>query len=255
MTNEGIPGLLSAIRSGNVRLINPPGVTVLANPVFDVYHSELCRFYLNEEACLMPPKTYWLGDQAMRNEVMSAVEDFDIQKIDDNSIIYQPATMSNLEKRELNTTIDRQPGSYTARVRPSWYQEHEIENTTSSLTTQPMTIRTFLSGFHDNYHVMPGGLGILGRPAPGMTVPGKLNRLSQQERAEQKCRDLWIVQSPQSGDSNDSDNGNGNGNPFPPRYSAVSITYKYTDNGCQQSGTTESLRGKPVLVRTLYGAC
>src|SRR5207247_1769373 len=65
----GVPGLLEALRAGNVAVANPPGSGLLQNPAFLAFLPGLCRHLLGEELKLPSIATWWCGQESAREYV------------------------------------------------------------------------------------------------------------------------------------------------------------------------------------------
>src|SRR6185436_3308609 len=57
----GVPGLLEALRAGNVAVANAPGSGLLQSPAFLGFLPGLCRHLLGEELRLPSIATWWCG--------------------------------------------------------------------------------------------------------------------------------------------------------------------------------------------------
>ena len=61
---SGIPGLVHAVRSGTVEVVNRLGSGVVQNHAVSAFAGPLCRRLLSEEPILQDLPTLWLGDAA-----------------------------------------------------------------------------------------------------------------------------------------------------------------------------------------------
>ena len=66
---HGVPGLLEAIRKGNVVVANRPGCGILESPVFKAYLPTLCQRIFHEDLKAPSIATWWCGDPEARSEV------------------------------------------------------------------------------------------------------------------------------------------------------------------------------------------
>ena len=66
----GVPGLLQAVREGNVAIANSLGSGVLQAAGFMPYLPRLCRFLLGEELRAPSVQTWWCGDAHDRAYVL-----------------------------------------------------------------------------------------------------------------------------------------------------------------------------------------
>ena len=165
----GIPGMLQAVYSGNIKIYNPLGVAVLENPAFNAYLNEISRFYLGEDAKLLSTPTYWLGDQKQRAAADSRRDLLLYRDINTVGSLLDPVTMSDSERSELFSKLDALPERYVAQERvdrshaPSWIGEEQLQ--------KQLTTRCYLIDNDGDYKVMDGGLCLLdstlngGRPA------------------------------------------------------------------------------------------
>ena len=60
--SRGVPGLLQALRAGNVAVTNAPGSGLVESPGLSPYLPAACRFLLGEEIRLPPAPLAWGGD-------------------------------------------------------------------------------------------------------------------------------------------------------------------------------------------------
>ena len=67
----GVPGLVNAVRAGNVAVANALGAGVLESPALSAYLPRLCRHFLSEDLVLPAARAWWLGDAAGRAEALS----------------------------------------------------------------------------------------------------------------------------------------------------------------------------------------
>src|SRR5207237_7763358 len=66
----GVPGLLEALRAGNVAVANAPGSGLLQSPAFLGFLPGLCRHLLGEELKLPSISTWWCGQEKARAYVL-----------------------------------------------------------------------------------------------------------------------------------------------------------------------------------------
>ena len=73
-SGEGAVGLISAVRSGNVKVVNALGTGILESPVIRAFLPQIAQYFLKEDLIIKPVKTYWLGDEKSREKVMQNLE-------------------------------------------------------------------------------------------------------------------------------------------------------------------------------------
>ncbi|MCZ2723190.1 circularly permuted type 2 ATP-grasp protein [Marinomonas sp. 15G1-11] len=154
----GVPGILEAIRSGNVVMANPLGSGILETPALLKYLPKISQYFLGQDLSMESVQTWWCGD----------ADDFKFVKENLRNLIIKPAIrsasapsvygrqLSNLEESQLLARIKQAPHRYTAQSylaashTPSW-QNDEI-------CSRPSILRTFTVSNEDSYSVMSGGL-------------------------------------------------------------------------------------------------
>lgn len=60
--NDGVPGLLQAVRQGHVGLANTPGCGIVESPILMAFLPRLCEHLLGESLWLPSIPTWWCGD-------------------------------------------------------------------------------------------------------------------------------------------------------------------------------------------------
>ncbi len=60
----GVPGLVQAVRAGNVAVANALGSGLVESPALLAYLPGLCRYLLGEELKMPSVATWWCGDPA-----------------------------------------------------------------------------------------------------------------------------------------------------------------------------------------------
>ena len=71
----GVPGLMQAIRAGNVMVANAPGSAFLESPALLGFLPALAQHLLNEELLLPALPTWWCGERAAMDEAMPRLRD------------------------------------------------------------------------------------------------------------------------------------------------------------------------------------
>jgi len=113
----GLPGLLQAVRAGGVRVVNPLGAGVLANPALNAWLPTLCEALLGETLQLRGAPTYWLGDRHQREHVLGKLPQLLFRDIDEPGALADPKLMGPAERLRLDMLIDREPERLVAQER------------------------------------------------------------------------------------------------------------------------------------------
>ena len=181
---HGVPGLLNAVRSGNVSLANMPGCGIVGAPVFMAFLPQLCQRLLGEPLKIPSIPTWWLGDPDSLNYVLNLFDQLVLkpgfQKSGGEEIIV--SELSDEHRQKLLKRIQENPYAWVAQEKiarsavPVWTQ--------GSVRCGHAAVRAFLAEEDNSWHLMPGGLI---RIAPD-TGPMQLS-----VAAGDGSKDLWVL--------------------------------------------------------------
>lgn len=173
----GVPGLVEAVRSGNVAIANSLGSGILQSPAFKGFLAGLCRQVLGENLILPSIATWWCGQRAAEDYVAGNLDFLDVRPAFGGLRVPK-----NLGRKELRELVRFAPYRWVGQERirfsmaPCWEGE--------GLSERPIVLRVFLVGTADGYVVMPGGLT---RSGEGAVVGG----ISMQDGGGSK--DTWVI--------------------------------------------------------------
>jgi uncharacterized circularly permuted ATP-grasp superfamily protein/uncharacterized alpha-E superfamily protein len=154
----GVPGLVEALRAGNVVVANALGSGLLQSPAFMSFLPGLCQHLLGEELKLPSVATWWCGQDSARKYVLEHLDE----------LVLKPAFRTHLrtpdpekplsakDQESFRRHIEFDPDLFVAQERvqlstaPSWNG--------SGLAARPVSLRVYLVADGDGYQVMPGGL-------------------------------------------------------------------------------------------------
>jgi uncharacterized circularly permuted ATP-grasp superfamily protein/uncharacterized alpha-E superfamily protein len=180
----GVPGLLQAVRLGNVSVANALGAGLLQAPGFLPFLPALCKHLLGEELLLPPVPTWWCGRSGDLAYVLEHIGEMAIKSA------YpvrgaDPVFGRDLTQDQLNALARR------IKARPEQYvaQKQIMCCTTPALIgdhAEPrrFVVRTYLTAHGDSYEVMNGGLTRITKSAESLVV-------SMQRGGGSK--DTWIL--------------------------------------------------------------
>ena len=173
----GVPGLIEAIRVGNVAVANAPGSGLVQSPALMSFLPGLCKHILGEPLKLPSVATWWCGQDSARKFVLENLDRLVVRaafrvEYDENEL-----TTDELKKR-----IEFDPDLFVA-------QEHvEFSNAPSwdgKWVPRAFALRVFLVARADgSYSVMPGGLARVSANTEGKFI-------SMQQGGTSK--DTWII--------------------------------------------------------------
>ena len=115
----GVPGLLQALRAGNVVLANAPGAGVLESPGLAAFWPAVSRRLLQEELLLPAATSWWCGEAAVWAAQRDKLADFVVAPTfpDSRFTPRVAAQLSVAERAALAERIDADPAAYTLQTR------------------------------------------------------------------------------------------------------------------------------------------
>ena len=154
----GVPGLLQAVRQGNVAVANSLGTGVLQAPGFLPFLPALCREFLGEELKLPSVPTWWCGQRKEMQYVLEHLPELVIKSAfptrgADPVFGYE---MPEKQLMDLADAIKLHPEQYVAQL-PAMscttpaFSEHEVQ-------PRRFVLRSYLVSSDDSYVIMNGGL-------------------------------------------------------------------------------------------------
>jgi uncharacterized circularly permuted ATP-grasp superfamily protein/uncharacterized alpha-E superfamily protein len=182
----GVPGLLSAVRAGNVVLANALGTGVLENPAIMGFLPAICKTLLGAELALPSVATWWCGETPALDYVINHLPDLVIKPAFP-SMRLEPTfghTLGQSERATLSERLRSTPHAFVAQewVRlsqvPTWSRVH------GRFEPRVVGLRLYAAANGDGYEVMPGGLA---RIAPESTT----DVISMQRGGSSK--DVWVL--------------------------------------------------------------
>lgn len=166
----GVPGLLQAIRAGNVILANAPGSAFLESPALLGFLPGISERLLNEQILLPAMDTWWCGERAALEAAIPHLESSAIKPTypyTPGHVSYEACLGDSLNTSQLNEwigRITRQPEDYTVQTyiplaqMPVWLNAFNLNNATL-IEPRSYMLRVFaLSNSTNSWQVLPGGL-------------------------------------------------------------------------------------------------
>lgn len=165
----GVPGLLQAIRAGNVLVANAPGSAFLESPALLGFLPALSRHLLGEELSLPALPTWWCGERSAMEEALPRLADCAIKPTYPGSLdqgSFDPVLGGKLSARALDEwagRIVRQAEEHTVQgytplsQMPTWQASTAGEP--GRLRSRSAMLRVFVvSDGTQGWRVLPGGL-------------------------------------------------------------------------------------------------
>jgi len=196
----GVPGLLQAVRAGNVLVANAPGSAFLESPAMLGFLPALARHVLKERLLLPALPTWWCGERSALEEVLPRLHENTIKPTYPGSEIYQ--TFETVLGRDLSQgerdawagRIVRQGDEHTVQAYlplsqiPTW-QSSARSADGGRMVAKSAILRVFAisDGLQENgaprWQVLPGGLA---------RVAGTSVDIASMQRGGSSA-DVWVL--------------------------------------------------------------
>ena len=160
----GVPGLLQAVRDGNVAVANALGSGAVQTAALMPFLPGACRALLDEELALPAVETWWCGEPRVLAHVLATLSDMVIKPAFPTGRT-EPVFCDELDAAalaDLRAKLQALPSAYVAQRRatlsttPTWDE--------GGLQPRRLLLRSFLVADPADgagYRVMPGGLGVV----------------------------------------------------------------------------------------------
>ncbi len=171
----GVPGLLQAVRSGNVLVANTPGSGFLESNALLGFMPALALDLLDEDLQLPAIPSWWCGEAAALQDVLPRIRSCVIKPTypyNTDRQSFEPVqghTLSHREQDEWASRILRDPDAHTLQSwlplshQPTWQTNTEGA---PAIQSRPVVLRVFtVANAQGQWEVLPGGLARLGTRA------------------------------------------------------------------------------------------
>lgn len=159
----GVPGLIEAWRSGNVALLNAPGSGFAGSAALQAFLPLICRKWFGEELLLPFVESWWLGQKAVRERMMTDLTDYVLISAfgRDKLLPVKWSMLSTASRKQWAAVIERRPWDFVVQreIQPSIapsIQGRGVQNL-------PVVWRAFTLNGVDKPVVLPGGLAKVGK--------------------------------------------------------------------------------------------
>lgn len=154
----GIPGLLQAVRKGNVSVANPLGSSILENTGLMAFLHGAFRYFLNEDPLIPMIATWWCGQKKEMDHVIANIDTLVIKDIVrmGNFKTVMGSQLTRAQKDELIQKIKFEPTRFVG--------QEEVHFSTAPVYTKEKleprysVLRSYLVAGKDGYEMMRGGL-------------------------------------------------------------------------------------------------
>ncbi len=156
----GIPGLVHAIRAGNVLVANALGSGLLETSAFSGFYPAVSKRLFGEDLELPSIATWWCGEPPALAHVLEHMDELVI-KSSYPSMKMEPVfghTLAAREREDLVRRMRAQPHAYVAQEWIHLSQSPTWQRDTGRLVPRATTLRVFAVKAPSGWVVMPGGL-------------------------------------------------------------------------------------------------
>ena len=180
----GVPGLLGAVRAGNVAVANALGSGLIETPAHRAFLPGLCRHLLGEELQLPSVATWWCGQPKELNYVLEHIGELIVKPAFPrfgHHPIFGPE-LSQSARADLSRKIQDQPAQFIAQemvslsTSPVWSEE--------GMKPRHIMLRAFAAWDGQRYIVMPGGLTRVAQTSASLIVAIQHGGVS---------KDTWVL--------------------------------------------------------------
>ena len=168
----GVPGLLQAVRSGNLLVANTPGSGFLESNALLGFMPALARDLLGQALQLPAIPSWWCGEAAALHDVLPRIQSCVIKPTypdHSNRHSFEPVlghTLTRRQQDEWAGRILRDPDAHTLQSwlplshQPTWQTGAHGD---SGIQSRPVVLRVFaVANAQGGWQVLPGGLARLG---------------------------------------------------------------------------------------------
>jgi len=170
----GVPGLLQAVRSGQVLVANTPGSGFLESNALLGFMPALAQDILGEALLLPAIPSWWCGEAAALPEALTKLPEGVVKPTyphEGQRQSFEPRLGRQMDQRERDEwagRILREPEAHTVQAwlplshLPVW---NDAATPDEALQTRPVVLRVFaVTDAEGQWQVLPGGLARLGTP-------------------------------------------------------------------------------------------
>jgi uncharacterized circularly permuted ATP-grasp superfamily protein/uncharacterized alpha-E superfamily protein len=182
----GVPGLLEAVRRGNVALANPIGAGVLENPGLWPFLPGIARHFFGHDLSLPSVDTWWCGQDSECGHVLANLDRMVVRSID-RRIGVRPVfgfLLTAAQREQWCRRIEAQPHLYVGQT---WV---DLSTTPAfiddRLQPRRWLLRSYLAARDESYVVMPGGLTRVAQDSDSVVVSNQAGAIS---------KDTWVLAS------------------------------------------------------------
>ena len=178
----GVPGLVEAVREGNVAVVNPLGSGIVESPAIYPFMAAISRKLLGEELKMPCAASWWCGQEKERKYVFDNLPNLVIKAIDRRFVTVFGGSLTQQERDQLRARIEAQPNLFVAQERLACSTTPSLVN--GEILPRRVLFRSFLVASNHSYSVMPGGLTRISPDDSSFVITNQSGGIS---------KDTWIL--------------------------------------------------------------
>lgn len=178
---HGIPGLLSAMRSGAVHVCNSPGSAYAESPALIPFLPRLAQHLLGQTLRLQSDPVLWLGEDASREAVTADLQGWTLRPALDGRA--DPFSPDALQQPALRARLEAAPWEFAA-CKPPLPSFAPCAGTGDTLEPRGVIVRLFLLWDGTVWRPFPGGVALVS--PTDIPKPGRLPHVAV-------SKDVWVV--------------------------------------------------------------
>lgn len=183
----GIPGLVNAVRQGNVAIANALGSGFVETTAMLAFLPWFCRNYLGESLEMPSVATWWCGQEKERKYVIENIDRLAIKPTfwDHRATSFFGPRLSSKEKEQLIARINYRP--------EAWCGQEIVSNATipvedgGKLHPRHFQLRVFLVPSKNGWKMMPGGF---------LRYASEENDVVVSMQRGGASKDTWVIRNP-----------------------------------------------------------
>ncbi|UUY09993.1 circularly permuted type 2 ATP-grasp protein [Pseudomonas sp. J452] len=156
----GVPGLLEAVRQGNVLVANALGSGVLESPGLPGFLPAISAKLLGEELLLPSIASWWCGEPPVLDEALEKLDEL-LVRPSFPSQSFAPVfgrDLDQAQRAQLAERLKARPYAYVAQALAQLSQAPVWQGEEGKLAPRAIGMRVFAVASADGYRVLPGGL-------------------------------------------------------------------------------------------------
>jgi uncharacterized circularly permuted ATP-grasp superfamily protein/uncharacterized alpha-E superfamily protein len=181
----GVPGLLQAVRKGNVSIANPLGSSVVENPGLIPFLPSIAKYFLAEELKLPTIASWWCGQPKELQYTLDNLSSLVIKRIyrePFNRTSVDATFLSKEELHDLAQRIQQQPHLYVAQEKVDFASTPAFVN--GKIEASHALFRSFAVNIDGKYTVMEGGLTRTSTDKDNIIISNQTGGFS---------KDTWVI--------------------------------------------------------------